>query len=226
MKKKKGPVLLIGLGTLASVLLYLLPSGSHEESTSPPVSPPRVADERLDSRGAPSANSEQDETRTALPTIELSASAESPPPEDVEANEPAATTQQSSPDSLAAEGGPETWAASYEAVPGARMLKEAEKITDYLKEQTAEELRRLREEGEFEVVSTGRVYIGSDEYNEFYPGMDVLITDYGRTTRRYRVSEERYPDLWHLAKKAKWLQTNGIPKSARERNSRSNSTGR
>lgn len=119
-------------------------------------------------------------------------------------------------------GGPDDWILAYQESTSAELLSESREIEDYLRSQTADELQRLREEGEFEVLSSNGVArfssdLGTD--GEFYNGLEIHTTGYDGVVRRYRVSETRFPDLWHLGRKAKWLHRRGQEREIRERHS-------
>lgn len=102
---------------------------------------------------------------------------------------------------------PEEWRVEFEGAGWEELLEKADAITEFITEQTREELDRRMNAGTFRVISTdGKVSGLASGEDRLITGLDrVMILESGEV-RRFQVPREHYPDLYTLADKANWLR--------------------
>ncbi|MFT7542836.1 MAG: hypothetical protein ACI9K5_003818 [Gammaproteobacteria bacterium] len=125
-----------------------------------------------------------------------------------------------SPEYNEANGTAEDWKLEIEGVEWLEIQKQSDKIMLYIKAQASEDLARRRANGEFEVISTDGSVVGlGTGPDRLITGLDEVVFKYGGEVQRYQVPRDQYPELYALADKALWLQTQSIIKKALAQNS-------
>ena len=86
----------------------------------------------------------------------------------------------------------------------------------YIKEQARDELKRMLEGGEYEVISnSGSVNGLTSGPDRLITGLDLVRIMHDGEVQRYQVSKEQFPDLYALADKAQWMEMQSYLKEHR-----------
>lgn len=106
---------------------------------------------------------------------------------------------------------PAEWKTEFADVPWEELLEQAEEITEFITEQTGEELDRRMNAGTFVVISMDGTVSGlATGDDRLITGLDRVMTHQNGEVRRFQIPRSQYPDLYALADKADWMRMTAV----------------
>lgn len=139
---------------------------------------------------------------------------ESESPRVAEAGE--APAGSSPPDLFDVSGTASDWEREYAPLGWRELREQSDEIMGYIKEQARDELKRMLEGGEYEVISnSGSVNGLTSGPDRLITGLDLVRIMHDGEVQRYQVSKEQFPDLYALADKAQWMEMQSYLKEHR-----------